>query len=117
MKPTFFANINGKFKDVTETVFTEKNNGLWQSIIPFDIDNDGDQDYLVGNWGMNSKFKASQDFPMKMYYDDFDGNGSFETIVAKEKNGKYNFFFNLYGICVFGNLVYIKLCKKCFVFI
>ncbi|HEX9152817.1 MAG TPA: FG-GAP-like repeat-containing protein, partial [Flavobacterium sp.] len=89
MKPTFFANINGKFKDVTETVFPEKSNGIWQSIMPFDIDNDGDQDYLVGNWGMNSKFKASQEFPMKMYYDDFDGNGSFETIVAKEKNGKY----------------------------
>jgi hypothetical protein len=44
---------------------------------------------LVGNWGMNSKFKASQDFPMKMYYDDFDTNGSFETIVAIEKKGQY----------------------------
>ncbi|MFE3869905.1 VCBS repeat-containing protein [Flavobacterium sp. ZS1P70] len=89
MKPTFFANMNGKFKNVTETIFPEKSNGLWQSIIPFDIDNDGDEDYLVGNWGMNSKFKASIDFPMKMYYDDFDANGSFETIVAIEKNGQY----------------------------
>jgi hypothetical protein len=89
MKPIFFANTNGKFKNVTETVFPEKSNGLWQSIIPFDIDNDGDKDYLVGNWGMNSKFKASQEFPMKMYYDDFDANGTFETIVAIEKNGKY----------------------------
>ena len=87
MKPTFFANKNGKFKDVTATVFPEKSNGLWQAIIPFDIDNDGDLDYIVGNWGMNSKFKASQEFPMKMYYDDFDANGSFETIVAIEKNG------------------------------
>lgn len=89
MKPTFFANKNGKFSNVTETVFPEKSNGLWQSIIPFDIDKDGDEDYLVGNWGKNSKFKASQEFPMKMYYDDFDGNGYFETIVAIEKNGKY----------------------------
>jgi hypothetical protein len=30
---------------------------------------------------------TSQDFPMKMYYDDFDANGSFETIVATEKEG------------------------------
>lgn len=89
MKPTFFTNKNGKFSNVTETVFPEKSNGLWQSIIPFDIDQDGDEDYLVGNWGKNSKFKASQEFPMKMYYDDFDGNGYFETIVAIEKNGKY----------------------------
>ena len=89
MKPTFFANKNGKFTDVTATVFPEKSNGLWQSIISFDIDQDGDEDYLVGNWGMNSKFNASQDFPMKMYYDDFDSNGSFETIVAIEKKGQY----------------------------
>ncbi len=89
MKPTFFANKNGKFINVTETVFPEKSNGLWQSVIPFDIDQDGDEDYLVGNWGMNSKFKASKEFPMKMYYDDFDTNGSFETIVAVEKKGQY----------------------------
>ncbi|MGO4820397.1 MULTISPECIES: VCBS repeat-containing protein [unclassified Flavobacterium] len=89
MKPTFFANLNGKFKNVTPTVLPEASNGLWQSIIPFDIDNDGDIDYIVGNWGLNSKFKASQKFPMKMYYDDFDKNGSYETIVAIEKNGRY----------------------------
>ena len=89
MKPTFFANKNGKFTNVTATVLPEKCNGLWQAIIPFDIDNDGDLDYMVGNWGLNSKFKASEAFPMKMYYDDFDANGSFETIVAIEKNGSY----------------------------
>jgi hypothetical protein len=89
MKPTFFANTSGKFVDVTKTVFPEKSNGLWQAIIPFDIDHDGDLDYLVGNWGLNSKFKASQEFPMKMFYDDFDTNGSFETIVAIEKSGNY----------------------------
>ncbi|MBP2284062.1 hypothetical protein H4V97_002380 [Flavobacterium sp. CG_23.5] len=89
MKPTFFANTNGQFKDVTATVFPEKSNGLWQSIIPFDIDHDGDLDYLVGNWGMNSKFVASQNFPMKMYYDDFDENGTFETIVAIAKKDQY----------------------------
>ncbi len=89
MKPTFFANTNGRFSNVTETILPEKCNGLWQSIQPFDIDGDGDLDYLVGNWGLNSKFKASQEFPMKMYYDDFDKNESFETIVAIEKEGKY----------------------------
>ncbi|TRX25365.1 hypothetical protein FNW25_09210 [Flavobacterium franklandianum] len=89
MKPRFYTNKNGKFQDVTETVLPEKLNGLWQSIQSFDIDHDGDEDYLLGNWGMNSKFKASNEFPMKMYYDDFDANWSFETIVAIEKNGKY----------------------------
>ncbi len=89
MKPKFFANKKGIFNEVTETLLPGKQNGLWQSICAFDIDHDGDQDYLVGNWGMNSKFKASQEFPMKMYYDDFDANQTFETIVAIEKSGKY----------------------------
>lgn len=89
MKPIFFATIKGKFTNVTETVLAQKLNGLWQSIQSFDIDHDGDEDYLLGNWGMNSKFKASQEFPMKMYYDDFDTNGNFETIVAIEKGGDY----------------------------
>ncbi|BDB53942.1 hypothetical protein GENT5_02470 [Flavobacterium ammoniigenes] len=89
MKPTFFANNKGRFKNVTESLSPGNNNGLWQSIAAFDIDQDGDQDYVVGNWGMNSKFKSSKEFPMKMYYDDFDTNGTFETIVAIEKNGNY----------------------------
>ena len=89
MKPKFFANSKGNFKEITDSVLPEKLNGLWQSIAAFDIDQDGDQDYVVGNWGMNSKFKSSKEFPMKMYYDDFDLNGTFETIVAIEKNGNY----------------------------
>ncbi len=89
MKPTFFESKNGKFTNVSESILPEKLAGLYQAIIPFDIDHDGDTDYLLGNWGMNSKFKASTEFPMKMYYDDFDTNETFETIVAFERGGKY----------------------------
>lgn len=87
MSPKFFKNENGKLAEVT--VLNNAITGLWQTIIPFDIDQDGDTDYLLGNWGMNSKFKASPEAPMKMYYADFDENGSTETILAIEKKGKY----------------------------
>jgi len=93
MQPRFFKNVNGNFEEVS--VLHKKLNGLWQSIIPFDIDHDGDNDYLLGNWGINTKFKASEKYPMKMYYSDFDQNGSTETIVAIEKNGRY---FTLLGL-------------------
>lgn len=89
MQPLFFQNKNGNFSNITKSILKQNLSGIYQSIQPFDIDHDGDIDYLLGNWGMNSKFKASTEFPMKMYYDDFDKNGTFETIVAIEKNGKY----------------------------
>ena len=87
MQPKFFKNNNGTLKEVL--LLNKKLNGLWQSIIPFDIDNDGDMDYLLGNWGINTKFNASDKYPMKMYYSDFDLNGSTETIITTAKDGKY----------------------------
>ncbi len=89
MKPHFFKNNNGNLIDITQKVLPEKLNGLWQSIIDFDIDQDGDTDYLLGNFGLNSKFTASHNYPLKLYYDDFDGNGTTETVVALPKNKKY----------------------------
>ncbi len=89
MSPRFFRNENGTFKDRTSQFTDEHLKGLWQSIIPFDINGDGKMDYLLGNWGLNTKFNASENEPLRMYYSDFDGNGSTETIVAYSKNGKY----------------------------
>ncbi|WP_158974529.1 VCBS repeat-containing protein [Cellulophaga sp. L1A9] len=87
MSPKFFKNNNGTLKQAK--IGVENLKGLWQCIIPFDIDQDGDTDYLLGNWGTNSKFKASNKYPLKMYYSDFDADGSTETIIAIEKKGKY----------------------------
>lgn len=86
MEPVFMRNNGGKL--VKTAAFAGDLSGLWQSIIPFDIDGDGDTDYLLGNWGENSKFKASAKAPMLMYYADFDNNGQTETIVTTAKNGK-----------------------------
>lgn len=87
MHPIFLTNNNGIFKH-TDLGLTNLN-GLWQSIQPFDIDKDGDIDYVLGNWGLNSKYLASKRYPLKMYYGDFDDNGSSETILAIEKRGEY----------------------------
>lgn len=89
MPPIFLENADGKFINKSDTYCTPNLNGLWRSISPFDIDGDGDLDYLLGNWGINTKFKASEAHPMLMYYNDFDKNGKTETIIATEKNGNY----------------------------
>ncbi|MFD2586440.1 VCBS repeat-containing protein [Croceitalea marina] len=85
MSPTFFKNSNGTLVESNSINLS----GLWQTILPFDIDNDGDKDYLLGNWGTNSKFKASEKAPLKLYFGDFDKNGQTETVTAIQKNGNY----------------------------
>jgi hypothetical protein len=87
ISPKFFKNSNGILSEVSP--INVLLNGLWQRIQPFDIDSDGDVDYLLGNWGTNSKFKASSKYPLKMYYSDFDANGTTETIVCIEKDKNY----------------------------
>ncbi|WP_339836720.1 VCBS repeat-containing protein [uncultured Maribacter sp.] len=87
MSPRFFQNNKGIFTEI-HPLADENANGLWQAVTSFDIDGDGDQDYLLGNWGLNTKFTASSQHPMKMYYGDLDKNGATETIVSTYKNGK-----------------------------
>ena len=96
MSPKFFKNDGQNLREVS--ALKNEINGLWQSIIPFDIDDDGDTDYLIGNWGTNSKFKASTKAPLKMYYADFDKNGSTETLVTLEKKGVYYPIEGLMGL-------------------
>jgi hypothetical protein len=106
MSPTFLQNFNGNFKDVTSNFVKDNLNGLWQCIAKFDMDHDGDEDYVLGNFGLNTKFKASKNYPMKMYVTDFDDNKTTETIVAIEKNGKYYTTMGLDELV--GQLTYLK---------
>ncbi|MEC7770454.1 MAG: VCBS repeat-containing protein [Bacteroidota bacterium] len=71
-----------------EQLLSQQNNGLehtngwWNAIELADMDNDGDLDILAGNWGLNTKFSASTEKPVTLYINDFDGNGSIETVVT-----------------------------------
>ncbi len=104
MPPKFFRNDNNDM--VFDDLLRENLSGLWQSLTPFDIDRDGDMDYALGNWGLNSKFVASEEFPMKMFYDDFDGNGTTETIITTAKKGKFYPLEGLDGLA--GQLVELR---------
>ncbi len=89
MSPRFFSIENGTFADVTEKYLPESIEGLWRTIQPADVNKDGKIDYLLGNWGLNSRFHASQKFPLKMYVDDFTGKGQVVSLLALEKKGLY----------------------------
>lgn len=50
------------------------------SLVPGDFDNDGDIDYIAGNLGLNSFYRASEKYPVRMYAKDFDNNGVYDAI-------------------------------------
>jgi len=83
MPITYFKNDHGKFNNITSTSGTDDKKGWWTSIVAGDFDNDGDIDYIVGNLGLNSFYKASDKYPISIYAKDFDSNGSFDAVLTK----------------------------------
>ena len=79
MPITFLKNEKGVFKNISAQSGINNQVGWWNSIVPGDFDNDGDMDYIVGNAGQNSFYKASDKYPVSIYAKDFDNNGSYDA--------------------------------------
>jgi hypothetical protein len=82
MPVTFLKNDKGTFKNVTAKTGLSNQIGWWNSIAAGDFDNDGDIDYIIGNLGQNSFYKASQQYPVSIYAKDFDNNGSYDAFPS-----------------------------------
>ncbi|THU37001.1 hypothetical protein FAM09_18775 [Niastella caeni] len=76
----------------TNGVFSKKQlinkRGWWNFMLPCDIDSDGDIDMVAGNLGLNSRLKASDKEPVRLYYNDFDDNGKKEQILTYYVGGR-----------------------------
>jgi hypothetical protein len=83
MPITFLTNNKGVFINETKQSGIGNKFGWWNSICEGDFDNDGKIDYIAGNLGENSFFHGSEKFPINNYFNDFDKNGSFESITTK----------------------------------
>ena len=73
-----FSKTNGVF---TKRTLTDRH-GWWNTLYAMDLDGDGDQDLLVGNLGLNSRYRASEEKPVRMYVHDYDANGRAEQILT-----------------------------------
>ncbi|WP_420320204.1 VCBS repeat-containing protein [Flagellimonas sp.] len=84
-----FINEQGTFKNIGLDNEVLKEKGWWFSIHETDVNNDGLKDYIIGNAGLNIKFKASAEKPFKIYATDFDDNGTNDIVLSKKYNGTY----------------------------
>jgi hypothetical protein len=82
MPVTMLKNYGGIFKNVTPATGISQHTGWWNSISAGDFDNDGDIDYIIGNLGLNSFYKASPKYPVSVYASDFDNNGSYDAFPS-----------------------------------
>jgi enediyne biosynthesis protein E4 len=82
-----FINKKGKFTDESSQYVHFASTGWWNKIIAEDMDGDGDQDFVIGNCGLNTQFHVSEKEPMTVYYKDFDGNGSVDPVICYYING------------------------------
>lgn len=90
MDINLYKNDKGIFKNITSTSGIANQTGWWNSIVPGDFDNDGDMDYIVGNTGQNTFYKASHQYPAKIYAKDFNNDGNFDaipTLFLQDENG------------------------------
>ena len=89
----FLKNSAGRFGETKAEI--PHSAGWWNSIVPGDFDNDGDIDYVVGNLGENSYYKGNEQYPVSIYFKDFDKNGTMECVSTrylKDKDGRLKEF-------------------------
>jgi hypothetical protein len=83
MSISYFENQDGKLINQSVEKGLADTEGWWNMIQPIDLDNDGDTDFILGNHGNNSRFKASKEKPVTMVVNDFDRNGTAEPIISR----------------------------------
>ncbi|MEK6781481.1 MAG: VCBS repeat-containing protein [Bacteroidota bacterium] len=71
-----------RFLNMANAYGLDNTKGWWNTIEVDDFDGDGDDDLMLGNLGLNSRIKASQQKPLSMYLGDFDSNGGSDHIMV-----------------------------------
>ncbi|MBX2926981.1 MAG: VCBS repeat-containing protein [Saprospiraceae bacterium] len=82
MPVRIFKNNGGRLEEKTEPLGLLPFTGWWNSIKAGDFNGDGRPDYVLGNHGLNSRFRASKEKPVSMHVNDFDQNGTVEQIIC-----------------------------------
>ncbi len=92
----FYKNTGTSFEKIETLKEINEAKGWWNSLLAVDIDQDGDMDYVAGNFGLNQYFKCSSGEPLRIYSKDFDKNGSHDAFIScyfPDSTGKRQEYF------------------------
>jgi hypothetical protein len=92
----FFKNEKGKL--TLQPTVTDKQTGWWKSIASADLDNDGDMDYVAGNFGNNGYYQATEKQPVNIYANDYDNNGHWDALLSIWKPSKLHAAMNEFPV-------------------
>ena len=83
-----FHNTGQGFENRTRAAGLAARTGWWSALAVADVNGDGRADLIVGNVGLNTKYRASAEEPTYVYVGDFDGRGHQNIVEAETENGK-----------------------------
>jgi hypothetical protein len=84
----FMNQAGSGLEEVTGEYFNTPLTGRWSVIKSADIDQDGDEDLIAGNFGRNSLLTATEDKPLGLYYLDFDISGTIDPVFTYYEAGE-----------------------------
>ncbi|HEY8994489.1 MAG TPA: FG-GAP-like repeat-containing protein [Lacunisphaera sp.] len=77
------------FEDMSDSAgFGSAGSGWWNSLAAADFNRDGRLDYVAGNLGLNTPYRASPAEPAVLYRGDFKGTGGSQLVEAYYENGR-----------------------------
>lgn len=89
MPLTVFYNIGGRLERVSHEITGLVNTtGWWQSLVLADLNGNGRLDFVGGNHGLNSRFRATSEWTLQMWSGDFNKNGIFDQVFGTYNSGK-----------------------------
>jgi len=86
MAPHIYEITGQRLREIPSNLNNLK--GWWNKVAAVDMDNDGDQDLVLGNRGDNFYFTGDSVAPVKLWMWDFDNNGTVDKIITRTIDGK-----------------------------
>lgn len=77
--------IKGKKVNKLPALLPPGHTGMWSYVSHTDIDNDGDEDLVCGNMGLNAGLSS---YPLTLWVGDFDANKTVDKIISRQINDR-----------------------------